>query len=191
MSAPVIASAEVRSLVDVLAAGSGAATWSTGQTPTTPGTSRSWSASASVAVTVMPLYALVNDAVRPTVSPSLPASPSTWSCDAFAADDVPPSAVEAPLTWTIQRPVTVFASFGSLGAADGFAGDACWTMGLAMACGPNERGSVTEAAMARARRRMRVCMRGSLGDWACGESMTGSRRGQWLCLLYTSDAADE
>src|SRR5450756_1225609 len=96
MSAPVIASAEVRSLVDVLVAGLGAATWSTGQTPTTPATSRSWSASASVAVTVMPLYALVNDAVRPTLRPSLPASLRTCSCEAFAADDVPPSAVEAP-----------------------------------------------------------------------------------------------
>jgi len=69
-----------------------------------------------------------------------------------------PPAVEAPLTSTIHRPVTVFASFGSLGAADGFVGDAGWTMGLAMACGPNERASVTEAATARARRRVRVCM---------------------------------
>src|SRR5450756_1518808 len=134
MSAPVIASAEVRSLVDVLVAGLGAATWSTGQTPTTPATSRSWSASASVAVTVMPLYTLVNDAVRPTVSPSLPASLRTCSCEAFAADDVPPSAVAAPLTWTIQRPVTVFASLGSLGAADGVVGAAGWTTGLATAC---------------------------------------------------------
>ena len=106
----------------------------------------------------MPLYALVNDAVRPTAKPSVPASDKTLSCEAFAADAVPPSAVEAPLTWTIQRPVTVFASFGSLGATDGFVGDAGWTMGLAMACGPNERASVTEAATARARRRVRVCM---------------------------------
>ena len=72
--------------MDVLVAGLGAATWSTGQTPTTPATSRSWSASASVAVTVMPLNTLVNDPVRPTLSPSLPASLSTWSCEAFAGD---------------------------------------------------------------------------------------------------------
>src|SRR5450756_1740521 len=96
MSAPVIASAEVRSLVDVLVAGLGAATWSTGQTPTTPATSRSWSASASVAVTAMPLYALVNDAVRRRLRPSLPASLRTWSCEAFAADDVPPSCRRGP-----------------------------------------------------------------------------------------------
>src|SRR5674476_74704 len=181
-----MASADVRPLSDELVAGSGVGTCSAGQTPITPGTSRSWSASALAPVTDMPLYALVNDAVRRRLSPSVPASLSTLSCEAFAADAVPPSAVEAPLTWTIQRPATVFAFFGSVGATDGFAGDAGWMTGLAMACGPNERAIVEATTTARARRRVRVCMRGSLGDWACGESMTGSRRWAMACVTSRS-----